>query len=204
MKWLVTAGPTREHWDPVRFLSNRSSGRMGYAIGEAARAFGAVTLVSGPVALPVPAGVELVRVVSAAEMAEAVWSRFDEADVVVMAAAVCDFRPKQVATEKWKKDSAPRVIELEPTPDILAECGRRKRRQVLVGFAVETEQLEERAWEKLRRKNLDWIVANEATAFEAETNRVVLLGADGSREEFPELPKDELARRLVARWVRRS
>lgn len=204
MKWLVTAGPTREHWDPVRFLSNRSSGRMGYAIAEAARAYGTVTLVSGPVMLPVPVGVELVRVVSAQEMAHAVWSRFDEVDIVVMAAAVCDFRPREMVTQKRKKDEAPRVIELEPTPDILAECGRRKRRQVLVGFAVETERLEEQAREKLRRKNLDWIVANEATAFESPTNRIVLLGADGTREVFPELVKEELARRLVARWAQRS
>lgn len=204
MRWLITAGPTREYWDAVRFLSNRSSGRMGYALAEAARAFGEVTLISGPVALKAPVGVELVRVVSAEEMAQAVWSRFDRADVVVMAAAVCDFRPRHRVGHKVKKDGAPMVMELEPTPDILAECGRRKTRQVLVGFAVETEALEEHAREKLLRKHLDWIVANETTAFEAETSRVVLLGADGTREAFPELSKAELARRLVERWARRS
>ncbi len=203
MRFLITAGPTREHLDPVRFLSNRSSGKMGYALAEAARAHGPVTLVSGPVSLPVPSGVEFVPVVSAAEMAEAVLRHYAEADVVIMAAAVCDFRPKHVAAHKRKKQTMERSLELEPTPDILAELGRRKTRQVLVGFALETENLEASAEEKLRRKNLDWIVANEARALDAATNTVTIIGADGTRESLPELPKRDAAVAILERVLPR-
>ena len=203
MRFLITAGPTREHLDPVRFLSNRSSGKMGYALAEVARAHGPVTLVSGPVNLPVPTGVEFVPVVSAAEMAEAVFRRYAEADVVIMAAAVCDFRPKHVATHKRKKETMERMLELEPTPDILAELGRRKTRQVLVGFALETENVEASAAEKLRRKHLDWIVANEARALDAAANAVTIIGADGTRERLPERPKRDVAVAIVERVLPR-
>jgi phosphopantothenoylcysteine decarboxylase/phosphopantothenate--cysteine ligase len=200
VNFLVTAGPTREMIDPVRFISNRSSGKMGYALAAAARdAGGSVTLVSGPTALQAPSGVEVVSVVSAQEMADAVLARFEAADVVIMAAAVCDFRPKTMATDKIKKGSFRGVLELEPTVDILAELGRRKTRQVLVGFAVETNDMEAYAADKLARKNLDLIVANGAAAFDADTNTVTLLYRDGRREEPGSLAKQEVASRIVAR-----
>ncbi len=203
MRFLITAGPTREHLDPVRYLSNRSSGKMGYALAAAAQAHGPVTLVSGPVSLAAPTGVELVPVVSAAEMAEAVFRRYAAADVVIMAAAVCDFRPRQVAGHKLKKQAVELTLELEPTTDILAELGRRKTRQVLVGFAVETNDVETYALDKLRRKSLDLIVANEVSAFDAETNAVVILAADGSRERLPELPKRDVAAAILERVLSR-
>ncbi len=203
MRFLITAGPTREHFDPVRYLSNRSSGKMGYALAEAAQKHGPVTLVSGPVSLAAPIGVEVVPVVSAAEMAEAVFARYEAADVVIMAAAVCDFRPKQVAGHKLKKQAMNLSLELEPTTDILAELGRRKSRQVLVGFAVETDDLEKYAQDKLRRKNLDLIVANEASAFDAETNVVTIFAADGTRERLPEMPKRDVAAAILERVLSR-
>ncbi|HTS19579.1 MAG TPA: phosphopantothenoylcysteine decarboxylase [Verrucomicrobiae bacterium] len=202
LRFLITAGPTREFLDPIRYISNRSSGKMGYAIAEAARAVSAnVTLVSGPTSLAVPKGVEFVSVTSAQEMAEGVWSRFAEVEVCIMAAAVCDFRPKKTAGSKIKKTAFGGTLELEPTPDILAELGRRKKSQVLVGFAAETDDVEKHAQEKLTRKGLDFIVANDASAFDADTNRVVILGADGKAERLPELLKVELAKRIIERAV---
>src|SRR5690242_19710375 len=128
IRFLITAGPTREFFDPVRYISNRSSGKMGYGIADAARALSShVALVSGPTSLAPPKGVEFISVTTAQEMAEAVWSRFEAVDVCIMAAAVCDFRPKKTATSKIKKASFGNVLELEPTPDILAELGRRKK-----------------------------------------------------------------------------
>jgi phosphopantothenoylcysteine decarboxylase/phosphopantothenate--cysteine ligase len=203
LRFLITAGPTREFLDPIRYISNRSSGKMGYAIAKAALAVSSkVTLVSGPTSLKAPAGVEFVSVTTAQEMAEAVWSRFGSADVCIMAAAVCDFRPKTAARSKIKKGSFSGVLELEPTPDILAELGRRKKSQVLVGFAAETDNLEKHAREKLTRKGLDFIVANDASAFDAETNRAAILSADGKVERLPELPKIEVAKAIVERAVR--
>ncbi len=201
LRFLITAGPTREFLDPIRYLSNRSSGKMGYALARAARRYGHVTLVSGPVALKPPAGIALVPVTTAAEMAREVFRRYRQADVVIMAAAVCDFRPRKVAGRKIKKQSFDGVLELVPTTDILAELGRRKRRQVLVGFAAETDKLERNAVEKLRRKNLDLIVANDARAFEADTNRVLILGRD-RRERLPEMSKAKLAREIVKRALK--
>ena len=202
LRFLITAGPTREFLDPIRYISNRSSGKMGYAIAEAALAVSSnVTLVSGPTSLPAPPGVEFVSVATAQEMAEAVWSRFGSADICVMAAAVCDFRPKTAAGSKIKKGSFSGVLELEPTPDILAELGRCKKSQVLVGFAVETDDLEKHAREKLIRKGLDFIVANDARAFDAETNRVAILSVDGKVEKLPELPKIEVAKMIIERAV---
>jgi phosphopantothenoylcysteine decarboxylase/phosphopantothenate--cysteine ligase len=202
LRFLVTAGPTREFLDPIRYISNRSSGRMGYAIADAARAISSrVTLVSGPTALQPPEVAEFVSVTTAQEMAEAVWSRFDAVDICVMAAAVCDFRLRKMATNKIKKDSFNGVLELEATPDILAELGRRKKSQVLIGFAAETDDLETHAREKLARKNLDFIVANDSTAFDADTNRVTLISSDGKIERMPEIPKVEIAKLIVERAV---
>jgi len=201
--FLVTAGPTREFIDPVRYLSNRSSGKMGYAIAVAARAISPhVTLVSGPTALTPPPGVEFVGVTTAQEMAEAVWSRFIEVDICIMAAAVCDVRPKKTAMNKIKKGALERVLEVEPTPDILAELGRRKQSQVLVGFAVETADIERHAQEKLVQKRLDFIVANDATAFDADTNRVTFIMGDGKIERQAEMRKTEVANAIVERAVR--
>ena len=161
-----------------------------------------VILVSGPTALTPPKGVEFIPVTTAQEMAEAVWSRFEAVDVCIMAAAVCDFRPKKTAASKIKKASFGGVLELEPTPDILAELRRRKKSQVLVGFAAETDDLETNAREKLVRKGLDFIVANDASAFDAETNRVAFIGDDGKIEQLPEMPKSEVAKAIIERAVR--
>jgi phosphopantothenoylcysteine decarboxylase/phosphopantothenate--cysteine ligase len=203
IRFLITAGPTREFFDPIRYISNRSSGKMGYAIAEAARALSSqVVLVSGPTALTPPEGVEFVTVTTAQEMAEAVWSRFEAVDVCIMAAAVCDFRPKMTAASKIKKGSFRSVLELESTPDILAGLGRCKKSQVLVGFAAETDDLESNAREKLVRKGLHFIVANDASAFDAETNRVAFIGDEGKIEWLPELPKREIAKAIIERAVR--
>ena len=203
IRFLVTAGPTREFFDPLRYISNRSSGKMGYAIAEAALAVSSqVTLVSGPTALTSPTGVEFVSVTTAQEMAGAVWSRFDSVDICIMAAAVCDFRPKKMAAGKIKKTSFGGTLELEPTPDILAKLGRHKKSQTLVGFAAETDDVEENAREKLIRKGLDFIVANDASAFDAETNRVTLISSEGKVERLPEMPKIDVAKVIVERAVR--
>ena len=200
LRFLITAGPTREFFDPLRYLSNRSSGKMGYAIAAACRHVSPhVTLVTGPVALAAPAGVQCIPVTTAAEMAREVLRRFLQVDVVVMAAAVCDYRPRRVARQKIKKTGQRLKLELEPTTDILLELGKRKRRQVLVGFAAETNDLERHARAKLQRKRLDLIVANDASAFEADTNRVTLFFADGRVERWPELSKRKVARELVQR-----
>ena len=200
---LVTAGPTREPLDPVRYLSNRSSGKMGYAIAEAARVRGAdVTLVSGPTGLPAPGSMKFVRVETAAEMCDAVLARASEADVVVAAAAVSDYRPAEFSAQKVKKGLEPPFIPLTPNDDILALLGRAKRPgQTLVGFAAETENLIENAWRKLETKNLDWIVANDVTAegagFDGDTNVVTFLGREGQETALPLLTKREVAERLL-------
>jgi phosphopantothenoylcysteine decarboxylase/phosphopantothenate--cysteine ligase len=195
---LVTAGGTREAIDPVRFIGNRSSGKMGYAIAEAAARRGADVVLVTTVNRPAPPGVtDVVRVESAAEMADAVLGRFGDVDVVVMAAAVADFRPKASAAEKIKKAAGPPEIILEPTVDILAELGRKKFTQYLVGFAAETERLVEQAAAKMAAKRVDLMVANDVTApgsgFEVDTNRAVLIAPDGTTRELPQMPKIELA-----------
>ena len=203
IRFLITAGPTREFLDPIRYISNRSSGKMGYAIAEAALSLSPqVLLVSGPTALTPPKGVEFVSVTTAQEMAEAVWSRFEAVDICIMAAAVCDFRPTKKAIGKIKKGSFGGTLELEPTPDILAELGRRKKSQVLIGFAAETNDLESNAREKLERKGLDFIVANDACAFDAETNRVAFITREGKVDRLAELPKSEVAKAIIERAVR--
>ncbi|HEY4883407.1 MAG TPA: bifunctional phosphopantothenoylcysteine decarboxylase/phosphopantothenate--cysteine ligase CoaBC [Myxococcales bacterium] len=183
---LVTAGPTREMLDPVRFLSNPSSGRMGWAIAEAARDRGArVTLISGPVELARPANVQVVDVVSADDLARAVDSHLDGVRVVVMAAAVADQRPAARAPHKAKKKPGEETLKLVRTPDILEGLGARPQHPLLVGFAAETENVEQNARDKLARKNLDLIVANDvADAFGKDSNRVLVLGKDGARREI--------------------
>jgi phosphopantothenoylcysteine decarboxylase/phosphopantothenate--cysteine ligase len=195
---LVTAGGTREAIDPVRFIGNRSSGKMGYAVAEAAARRGAEVVLVTTVARAAPSGVtDVVRVESAAEMAEAVLGRYADVDVVVMAAAVADFRPKVSATQKIKKIGGPPEIVLEPTTDILAELGRKKFMQFLVGFAAETERLVEQAAAKMAAKGVDLMVANDVTApgsgFEVDTNRAVLITPDGTARELPQMPKIDLA-----------
>jgi phosphopantothenoylcysteine decarboxylase/phosphopantothenate--cysteine ligase len=199
---LVTAGGTREPIDAVRVITNRSSGKQGYAVATEALARGAkVTLVS-TVALSPPPGAEVVPVETAAEMADAVLARAGQADVVVMAAAVADFRPVDRAAGKIKKDGGPPEIVLEPTTDILAELGRRTRPgQVLVGFAAETEDLVANAQAKLRRKHLDLIVANDVSApsvgFEHDTNAVTIIGAAGVVQNVPLADKRVVASAVV-------
>lgn len=199
---LVTAGPTREPLDPVRFLTNYSSGKMGYAIAQAAAALGAaVTLVSGPVKLTPPYGVELVSVTTAQEMYEAVLARFDNTDVVISAAAVADYRPSTISAQKIKK-SGELVVSLTRNPDILAALGQIKKQQILVGFAAETENLRENALAKLKRKNLELIVANdilqEGAGFAVDTNIVRLYYRDGREQQLGKLAKREVANILLA------
>jgi phosphopantothenoylcysteine decarboxylase/phosphopantothenate--cysteine ligase len=200
---LVTAGPTREPLDPVRYLTNRSSGRMGYAVARAARDRGArVVLVSGPTVLPAPDGVELIPVVTAAEMAAAVKRYFPESDVLVMAAAVADYRPATVAQEKMKKGVGRLTLELVPNEDILSYAGRTKRPgQVVVGFAAETGDPRTHALEKARRKGADLMVGNDITlpgaGFDVETNEVVLVFPDGRTVPLPRMDKYQLACRLL-------
>ncbi|HVF32807.1 MAG TPA: bifunctional phosphopantothenoylcysteine decarboxylase/phosphopantothenate--cysteine ligase CoaBC [Acidimicrobiales bacterium] len=203
---LITAGGTREPIDAVRVITNRSSGKQGYAIAEEAHARGAeVTLVT-TVDRPASSGIQVVPVSTAAEMEEAVVPRQGELDVVVMAAAVADFRPKQASESKIKKDEGVPEILLEPTVDILATLGRTKPAgQVLVGFAAETGDLREHAMGKVRRKNLDLIVANDVSAagvgFEHDTNSVLLLSADGWEQDVPLSDKREVARTVLDRVV---
>lgn len=199
-KVLVTAGPTVEDLDAVRFISNRSSGKMGYAIASEARRRGAtVLLISGPTHLDPPVGVEFVQVRSAREMAAAVFERFPTSDAVVMAAAVSDYQPAELVDGKIKKDCQPLQLSLVPTPDILRTLGQRKDGQVLVGFAAESSNLREYARRKLKEKRLDLIVANNISgadgAFGSDFNRVIFLTPDGE-EELPALSKKEVAGRL--------
>jgi phosphopantothenoylcysteine decarboxylase/phosphopantothenate--cysteine ligase len=199
---VVTAGGTREPIDPVRFIGNRSSGKQGHAVAEEAAARGAKVTLITTVALPVPAGIDVVSVATAAEMEHAVLSRSESADVVIMAAAVADFRPAQVADSKIKKAGGLPQVVLEATPDILAELGAQRRPgQVLVGFAAETDDLRANAADKLQRKGIDLIVANDVSApgvgFEHDTNAVVLLGADGSATEVPLASKRAIARSIL-------
>ncbi|WP_409275601.1 bifunctional phosphopantothenoylcysteine decarboxylase/phosphopantothenate--cysteine ligase CoaBC [Neobacillus sp. SCS-31] len=199
---LVTAGPTRERIDPVRFISNDSSGKMGYAIAEEAIREGAkVILISGPVGIEPPKDALIVRVESAEEMYEAALRHFEEADIVIKSAAVSDYRPKTAYAHKVKKQPGNETIELERTKDILMELGKRKTSQVLVGFAAETNNVEEYATRKLVSKNADIIVANDVTAsgagFGTDTNIVTLFMRDGSIESLPLMTKHEVAKRIL-------
>lgn len=196
---VVTAGPTQEPIDAVRYLGNRSSGKMGYAVGEEAARRGAlVTLISGPVSLPEPSGVEVVRVETAEEMAQEVFGRYDAVDAVVMAAAVADWRPSRTAEGKLKKDAGPPELTLEPTTDILSTLGKRKEHQVLVGFAAEAvADPSAEGRRKLAEKNLDLIVANEVgapeTGFGTDTDRAAIFSATGQDVPIRRWTKAELA-----------
>jgi phosphopantothenoylcysteine decarboxylase/phosphopantothenate--cysteine ligase len=201
-KVLVTAGPTREKLDPVRFFSNRSTGKMGYAIAEAAARFGAeVTLISGPTELETPANVKTVCVESAQEMYEAVMERFPRVDIVIKSAAVADYRPKHVFEKKIKKQLGDYVIEMERTIDILKTLGERKTSQILVGFAAETDHLEEYARQKLESKRLDMVVANnvaqEGAGFAGDTNIVTIFKRDGSVRSLPMMSKKQVAEEIL-------
>ncbi|MBM4193631.1 MAG: bifunctional phosphopantothenoylcysteine decarboxylase/phosphopantothenate--cysteine ligase CoaBC [Gemmatimonadetes bacterium] len=202
---VVTAGPTREAIDPVRFISNRSSGKMGVAVAKAAAARGAhVILIAGPLEVAVPSGVHVVRVESTAELEAAVRSALRGADALVMAAAPADFRPSSVAHQKIKKATAPPAIPLELSPDILASTrDARESGTVIVGFALETENLVANAQAKLAAKALDLVVANQAgetgSGFGSDTNRVTLIGRDGSVEALPLASKDSVACTIVDR-----
>ncbi len=205
---LVTAGGTREAVDAVRVLTNRSSGKQGYAVAEEAAARGAAVTLVTTTERPVTSSIEVVAVASCAEMEEAVLARESEIDVVIMAAAVADFRPKEPAARKIKKDEGLSEILLEPTPDILAGLGRAKRPgQILVGFAAETDAVRENGLGKLRRKNLDMIVVNDVAAdgvgFEGDTNEVVVLQDDGTSQEVPMTTKREVARAVLDAVVAR-
>lgn len=202
---LVTAGPTREPLDPVRVLTNPSTGAMGYALAEeSARRGGTVTLVTGPTSLSSPAGVEVVHVQTAEEMNEAVQARRDTADLVFMAAAVADYTPTDPSSSKRKKDDQDLTLHLRRTPDILKSLGANKRpEQVLVGFALETDDEVENAQGKLDEKNLDWVVLNnpteEGAGFGPSTNQVTLLRRSGTIEELPLMSKAQLAETLLDR-----
>lgn len=199
---VVSAGPTREYLDPVRFISNPSSGKMGFAVAEEARDRGAdVTLVTGPVSLPDPMGVKVVHIETALELRDVVVAVAQDADMVVMTAAVADYRAAQRSDEKQAKVVGDVTVYLTPNPDILAELGQQKGNRVLVGFAMETHAGVERAALKARRKNADFILLNyptrALTAFGGDDNEVTLVRPDGSGEEWPRLSKREVARKLL-------
>ena len=205
MRIVVSAGPTREFVDPVRFLSNRSTGKMGYAVARAAVAAGHETvLVSGPVSLAPPEGLaEFVPVVSARDMLAALRKALPAADALVMTAAVADFRPARVSRRKLHKGDMPEALALVRNPDILATLSRRKGSRVFVGFAAETERAVAGAAEKLRRKGLDLVVANDVTlpgaGFGTDTNVVTFVAPGRGPEPLPLMSKDEVARRIVGR-----
>jgi phosphopantothenoylcysteine decarboxylase/phosphopantothenate--cysteine ligase len=201
---LVTAGPTCEDIDPVRFLTNRSSGKMGYALAEAATRRGArVILVSGPTELKVPDGVDWIPVRTTTQMHDAVLTRAGECSIVIMAAAVSDYRPAAAHDKKIKRGEGTLTLQLEPTADILAELGRAKKNQVLVGFAAETDSVAEHARAKLERKLADMIVANDVTqegaGFDTDTNIVTLFCRDGREIALPKLSKFDVANRIFDR-----
>jgi len=203
---LITAGPNREPLDPVRYLSNRSSGKMGYALARAAARRGAeVVLVSGPTALDCPAGVRLISVITAADMRDAMVKEFATATAVVMAAAVADYRPVVTADRKIKRGKGPIELRLEPNPDIVKELGQNKDGKMLIGFAAETEDLTANAAKKLREKNLDMIVANNVTeagsGFDGDTNIATILDRTGASQSLPLMSKDELADRIYDHYL---
>jgi phosphopantothenoylcysteine decarboxylase/phosphopantothenate--cysteine ligase len=205
LKFLITAGPTREPIDPIRFISNRSSGKMGYALASAAKSRGAkVTLISGPVSLEIPPNLEFERVETTAQMRESVLKHVPSSDVIIMAAAVSDFRASKVATSKIKKIEHKDTLDisLEKNPDILAEVGKIKtNRQIVIGFAAETEELIQNAKKKLTGKNLDLIVANdvlkEGAGFESDTNIVTIISKDGKVKNLPLMSKLEVAHAVL-------
>jgi phosphopantothenoylcysteine decarboxylase / phosphopantothenate---cysteine ligase len=202
VRFLITAGPTREPIDPVRYLSNRSSGKMGYAIADAAIEAGhEVILISGPVDLDPPRDVELVSVSTSDEMFDAVHEHLKDRDVLVMCAAVADYKPKQVSKTKIKKRDANLSLELAPTHDILASLPKEDRHYVVVGFAAETENVEANARRKLQEKNCDVVVANDVSradsGMESDANEVTILLRDGEKKKISHAPKKIVARELI-------
>ncbi|HYA30337.1 MAG TPA: bifunctional phosphopantothenoylcysteine decarboxylase/phosphopantothenate--cysteine ligase CoaBC [Acidobacteriota bacterium] len=205
-KLLITAGPNREAIDPVRYISNRSSGKMGYALARTALRRGAeVTLVSGPTALEPPPGARIIPVITAAEMREAVLKEFANCTAVIMAAAVADYRPMLDAVQKLKRVDGPIELRLEPTPDILKELGQIKNGKILIGFAAETEELTANAAKKLSGKNLDMIVANNVveagSGFDGDTNIATILDRSGVTQALPLMRKEELADRIYDHFL---
>ena len=201
-KVVVTAGGTMERIDPVRYITNDSSGKMGIAIAYAAKQLGAdVTLIAGKVSTTIPSELNTVRVESAEDMLNAVLAQFDDADIVIKAAAVADYRPAVVADKKMKKSADELVIQLEKTTDILKTLGERKTTQILVGFAAETHDVEHYAYDKLKRKNCDFLVANDVSVagagFNVDTNIVSVFGKEGKIVDFPLLSKQEVDFRLL-------
>jgi phosphopantothenoylcysteine decarboxylase/phosphopantothenate--cysteine ligase len=207
---MVTAGPTRESIDPVRYISNRSSGKMGYALARVARRRGAeVVLIAGPTSLPDPPGIRMIRVNSASQMYKACMSEAKKADIIIKASAVSDYRPRQTASQKIKKKQSKFFLELEENPDIIAEIGRRKGSRILVGFAAETSDVLKHAKEKMQKKNLDLMVANDVTrpgaGFDHDTNIVMVIdrfgekGGKGEKEEWQKMSKIEVAEKLFDR-----
>lgn len=208
-KILVTAGPTREPLDPVRFITNYSSGKMGYALAIAAKRRGAeVTLVSGPSTLPMPRGVKCIGVSTAVEMRDAVLENYQQSTVVIKAAAVADYRPAVLAENKIKKRDDTLLLKLERNPDIIAELGKNKGKRILIGFAMESENLVENAASKMAKKNMDYIVANLVTkkgaGFQGDTNIVTIMGRDGVIEELPLLDKMQVADRILDKLIGRN
>ena len=203
---LITAGPNRESLDPVRYLSNRSSGKMGYALARAAVRRGAeVVLVSGPTAIDCPSGVRMIAVTTAAEMRDAVLKEFATATAVVMAAAVADYRPVVTADRKIKRGKGPIELRLEPNPDIVKELGQNKDGKMLIGFAAETEDLTVNAAKKLREKNLDMIVANNVaeagSGFDGDTNIATIIDRTGVAQSLPLMSKDKLANHIFDHFL---
>ena len=199
---LVTAGPTCEDIDPVRFLTNRSSGKMGYHLAEAAQRRGAHTLlISGPTNLEPPSGVEFIAVRSTEQMREQVLRHLPETSIVIKAAAVADFRPNTASGQKIKKDGQSLVLELVPNPDILKEIGARKEGRILVGFAAETESVLQNGQKKLKEKSLDLLVANDVSqagaGFDGDTNIVTILTRDGHQVQLDKRPKAEIAHEIL-------
>ncbi|GED18609.1 MULTISPECIES: bifunctional phosphopantothenoylcysteine decarboxylase/phosphopantothenate--cysteine ligase CoaBC [Kurthia] len=208
-KVVVTAGPTRERIDPVRYLTNFSSGKMGYAMATAARDLGAeVTLVSGPVDLSEPTGMTVVQVESAEDMLQAVLSVYEQSDLAIKTAAVADYRPKNAMNQKMKKQEGDSVIELERTTDILKTLGEKKTHQLLIGFAAETNDVLHYAQGKLQKKNADYIVANDVSqtdrGFGTDENTVTLVGHGGYVKSFPSLQKEALAKQLLLHILERE
>ena len=204
---LITAGPTCEDLDPVRYITNRSSGKMGFAVAEAAARRGAkVVLVSGPVNLETPPGVERIRVRTADEMQRAVTEKIVGCSVAIFAAAVADYRPAYQAPEKIKRSKEPLAVQLQPTPDILASAAKSKGDRLIVGFAAETQNVAENARKKLAAKNADLIVANDVTAegagFDHDTNVVTLFSRDGRDLALPKMTKSEVAQRILDEVLR--
>ncbi len=202
MKIIVTAGPTREPIDPVRFISNRSSGKMGYALAAAARRRGhKVVLVSGPVSIDPPPGVRLVKVVTAADMLSAIKEKIGWCDALVMSAAVADWRPAKFSKKKIKKNNMPDCLPIARNPDILLALIPKKGKRIFVGFAAETGRVRGEALRKLREKNLDMIVANDVSrkdsGFETDNNRVTLFSAGGAHLKLPLMPKRKIAELII-------